>query len=142
MSNYPPGVSGSEIQIAGPHEIELKVLCHSGYISTIFIYTKDYYEINSALVNLREFAQVNELKYVSDYVEKIQKIMFERYRECCDNDGSECKSESDAIAYIYNDEVTIECPECLHDYTYDKEKFFSKYDPNNTFILNSNDCNY
>jgi hypothetical protein len=142
MNNYPPEVNGSEIQIAGHDEIDLKVFCHSGHISTISIYTKDYYEINSALINLREFAQVNELNYVSRYIEQIMKIMFDRYRECCENDGFDCESESETIAYVNDNEVTIECPECLHDYKYNRETFFNKYNPNKTFILNSNDCNY
>lgn len=114
FSNYPPGVSGMEREIAGDDELELQIDCVDGQQFKILLDNKHINRIMDANV-------------VEDAKSVIQDCLFDSYPEPCQSSGIW------ATAMISNTSVKIICPECEEEYVYTNEDFFKQYSEGEVF---------
>jgi hypothetical protein len=121
MSNYPPGVTGNEYEIAGGNEFEEHFDCEatteyvtvtrlqlyrlSDHALTLYNDFKNNGTISEYLINTRLKKLMHELNgyYHSDEI--IEKT--------CDFSGEVLKEE-------YKGTVMFECPKCEKEYEYDR----------------------
>jgi hypothetical protein len=114
LSNYPPGVTGMEWQIAGDDELELQIDCKDGMLFEITLHN-------------HEIGKIMNSKTVKEIHSTMEQLLLNVDEKPCNAKGVW------AMAMINRYDVKIECPECGHDYYYDVDGFFEQYEKNSVF---------
>jgi hypothetical protein len=122
MSNYPPGVTGNEYEIAGGNEFEEHFDC-SADIEYVLITRKELYKLSDyALTLFNDFKRNGNISEYSieTYLKKLMSEINGFYHSDkitelpCDFSGEVLKEE-------YRGTVYFECPEC--ETTYEKDRW-------------------
>jgi hypothetical protein len=122
MSNYPPGVTGNEYEIAGGNEFEEHFDC-SAEVEYVLVTRKQLYSLSDHALTLYNDFKNNGA--ISEYLinTRLKKLMHEingHYHsdelvvKDCDFSGVVLKEE-------YRGTVCFECPEC--ETTYEKDRW-------------------
>jgi hypothetical protein len=117
MSNYPPGVTGNEYEIAGGKESEENFDCNAtaNYISI----TK--HEMNDlsdyVLTMLNEYKRSGNLSefWIANYMKPLLRKMYD-YMSSFETYDSDCNYSGIVLKEGFQDTVSWECPKCGKDY--------------------------
>lgn len=120
MSNYPPGVSGFEPEIAGYDEVSLSVECRAS--ATLRIYGEDARARMREAVRTAETVQrLLESGADTDRVARQVEVLLGTLKrvpvDTVDYDPDECPFEGDVEGFVVGDRTQWTCPFCeaLHE---------------------------
>jgi hypothetical protein len=122
MSNYPPGVTGNEYEIAGGNEFEEHFDC-SAEIEYVIVTRKQLYNLSDHALTL-----YNEFKNngtISEYLinTRLKKLMHELngYYHSDELVVKDCDFSGVVLKEEYRGTVCFECPKC--ETTYEKDRW-------------------
>lgn len=124
MSNYPPGVTGNEYEIAGGYEFEEHFDC-SGEVECVVLTRKQIYDLSDhALTLYNEYNKYGTIHSINTHLKQLMHELNGYYHsdelvvKDCDFSGVVLKEE-------YRGMIYFECPKC--ETKYEKDKWEGKY---------------
>jgi len=121
MSNYPPGVTGNEYEIAGGNEFEEHFDCEAE-IEYVMVTRKQLYNLSDHALTL-----YNEFKNngtISEYLinTRLKKLMHELngYYHSDEIVEKTCNFSGEILKEEYRGTVMFECPDCETSYEKDR----------------------
>ena len=124
MSNYPPGVTGNEYEIAGGNEFEEWFECN-GTTTYVSITKHEMYDLaDHALALFNEFKRSGN---ITEYwiEQRLKPLMrdINGYANSFETYDSDCNFSGVVLKEGYQGYVSVNCPKCDKDYEYKLSKY-------------------
>lgn len=113
MSNYPPGVTGNEFEIAGPdHEWEEEFQCSNDEFEYVMISPEAYKYASGLALKMH---RTNEMLFVKENLYKFLRNLnmhFNLTSITTETQYAKCGYVGEVIKYSYRDNIWWDCPQC------------------------------
>jgi hypothetical protein len=124
MSNYPPGVTGNEYEIAGGNEFEEWFECN-GTTTYVSITKHEMHDLaDHALALFNEFKRSGN---ITEYwiEQRLKPLMrdINGYANSFETYDSDCNFSGVVLKEEYQGYVSVNCPKCDKDYEYKLSKY-------------------
>lgn len=129
MSNYPPGVSGNEFEIAGPdHEWEEEFECTNDEFEYVMISPEAYKYASGLGLKMH---RTNEIEFVKENIYKFLRglnMHFNLASITTETNYAKCGYVGEVLKCSYRNEIWWDCPQCGKHYSHTDSEYYGNED--------------